>query len=480
MALFNKILIANRGEIALRVIRACRELGIKTVAVYSIADADSLPVREADEAVCIGPAQASASYLLIDRILSVASICDVDAIHPGYGFLAENAYFAEACRKHNITFIGPTPEAMRALGDKAVARDTMKKAGVPVTPGSEGLIATEADAIKMAQKLGYPVIVKATAGGGGRGMRIAHNDDSLIQGFHAAKTEAEKAFGDGSLYMEKYIINPRHIEFQILADNYGNVVHLGERDCSVQRRNQKLIEESPSPALNSKLREKMGNAAVKAAKAAGYTNAGTIEFLLTGDSNFYFMEMNTRVQVEHPVTEELTGVDIVKEQIRIAAGEHLSVRQKDIKFTDHVIECRINAENPETRFTPCPGEVKLLVPAGGIGVRVDTHVYSGYRIPPYYDSMIAKLIVKAPDREQAIIRCRRALDEFIIDGVKTTIPFSMKIVNDKEFIAGKYDTGFVERAFMSEGEKPEAAKSEAADETAAAKTSHKSRSKAVR
>ncbi len=480
MALFNKILIANRGEIALRVIRACRELGIKTVAVYSIADADSLPVREADEAVCIGPAQASASYLLIDRILSVASICDVDAIHPGYGFLAENAYFAEACRKHNITFIGPTPEAMRALGDKAVARDTMKKAGVPVTPGSEGLIATEADAIKMAQKLGYPVIVKATAGGGGRGMRIAHNDASLIQGFHAAKTEAEKAFGDGSLYMEKYIINPRHIEFQILADNHGNVVHLGERDCSVQRRNQKLIEESPSPALNSKLREKMGNAAVKAAKAAGYTNAGTIEFLLTGDSNFYFMEMNTRVQVEHPVTEELTGVDIVKEQIRIAAGEHLSVRQKDIKFTGHVIECRINAENPETRFTPCPGEVKLLVPAGGIGVRVDTHVYSGYRIPPYYDSMIAKLIVKAPDREQAIIRCRRALDEFIIDGVKTTIPFSMKIVNDKEFIAGKYDTGFVERAFMSEGEKPEAAKTEAADETAAAKTSHKSRSKAVR
>ena len=480
MALFNKILIANRGEIALRVIRACRELGIKTVAVYSIADADSLPVREADEAVCIGPAQASASYLLIDRILSVAAICDVDAIHPGYGFLAENAYFAEACRKHNITFIGPTPEAMRALGDKAVARDTMKKAGVPVTPGSEGLIDTEADAIKMAQKLGYPVIVKATAGGGGRGMRIAHNDASLIQGFHAAKTEAEKAFGDGSLYMEKYIINPRHIEFQILADNHGNVVHLGERDCSVQRRNQKLIEESPSPALNSKLREKMGNAAVKAAKAAGYTNAGTIEFLLTADSNFYFMEMNTRVQVEHPVTEELTGVDMVKEQIRIAAGEHLSVRQKDIKFAGHVIECRINAENPETRFTPCPGEVKLLVPAGGIGVRVDTHVYSGYRIPPYYDSMIAKLIVKAPDREQAIIRCRRALDEFIIDGVKTTIPFSMKIVNDKEFIAGKYDTGFVERAFMSEGEKPEAVKSEAADRPSPAKSSHKSRSKAVK
>jgi len=450
MALFNKILIANRGEIALRVIRACRELGIKTVAVYSIADADSLPVREADEAVCIGPAQASASYLLIDRILSVAAICGVDAIHPGYGFLAENAYFAEACRKHNITFIGPTPEAMRALGDKSVARDTMKKAGVPITPGSEGLITSESEALDMAHSIGYPVIVKASAGGGGRGMRIAHDDASLVQGFHAAKTEAENAFGDGSLYMEKYIVNPRHIEFQILADNYGNVVHLGERDCSVQRRNQKLIEESPSPALNSELREKMGSAAVKAAHAAGYTNAGTIEFLLTGESDFYFMEMNTRVQVEHPVTEELTGVDIVKEQIRIAAGEQLSVTQDDIKFTGHVIECRINAENPDTNFTPCPGEVKLLIPAGGIGVRVDTHVYSGYRIPPYYDSMIAKLIVKAENREQAIIRCRRALNEFVVDGVKTTIPFSQKILNNNDFSSGNYDTGFVARTFFSD------------------------------
>ena len=450
MALFNKILIANRGEIALRIIRACRELGIKTVAVYSIADADSLPVREADEAVCIGPAQASASYLMIDRILSVAAICDVDAIHPGYGFLAENAYFAEACRSHNIAFIGPTAEAMRSLGDKAVARETMVKAGVPVTPGSDGLIETEAEAIAMAKKLGYPVIVKATAGGGGRGMRIAHDEASLIQGFHAAHTEAENAFGDGSLYMEKYIINPRHIEFQILADEHGNVVHLGERDCSVQRRNQKLIEESPSPALSSELRARMGEAAVKAAKAAGYTNAGTIEFLLTGDNEFYFMEMNTRVQVEHPVTEELTGVDIVKEQIRIAAGEKLSMTQDDIKFNGHVIECRINAENPDTHFTPCPGEVKLLVPAGGIGVRVDTHVYSGYRIPPYYDSMIAKLIVKAQDREQAIIRCRRALDEFIVEGIKTTIPFSQKIVNNKDFVEGNYNTGFVERTFFSE------------------------------
>ena len=453
MALFNKILIANRGEIALRVIRACRELGIKTVAVYSIADADSLPVREADEAVCIGPAQAASSYLMIDRILSVAAICNVDAIHPGYGFLAENAYFAEACRKHNITFIGPAPEAMRALGDKAVARETMKQAGVPVTPGSDGLINTEADAVAMAKKLGYPVIVKASAGGGGRGMRIARSEADLIQGYHAARTEAENAFGDGSLYMEKFIINPRHIEFQILADNHGNVIHLGERDCSVQRRNQKLIEESPSPALSSELREKMGSAAVTAAKAAGYTNAGTIEFLLTGESDFYFMEMNTRVQVEHPVTEELTGVDIVKEQIRIAAGETLAYTQDDIKLNGHVIECRINAENPDTNFTPCPGEVKLLVPAGGIGVRVDTHVYSGYRIPPYYDSMIAKLIVKAENREQAIIRCRRALDEFIVDGVKTTIPFSKRIVTDKDFVEGNYDTGFVERAFLSDNEK---------------------------
>ncbi len=488
MALFNKILIANRGEIALRVIRACRELGIKTVAVYSLADADSLPVREADEAVCIGPAASNASYLLIDRVLSVAAICDVDAIHPGYGFLAENAYFAEACRKHNITFIGPTPEAMRALGDKAVARATMKKAGVPTTPGSEGLIISEADAIKMARTLGYPVIIKASAGGGGRGMRIAHNDASLIQGFHAARTEAEKAFGDGSLYMEKYIINPRHIEFQILADNYGNVIHLGERDCSIQRRNQKLLEESPSPALNPKLRERMGAAAVKAAKAASYNNAGTIEFLLTTDGNFYFMEMNTRIQVEHPVTEELTGIDIVKEQIRIAAGEKLTLRQKDVKFSGHVIECRINAENPETRFTPCPGEVKLIIPSGGIGVRVDTHVYSGYRIPPYYDSMIAKLIVKGADREQAIARCRRALDEFTVEGVKTTIPFSQQIVHNKDFIAGHYDTGFVERAFLMNAETaappvqapvktppPETENSESIP-----KTAHRTRSKAVK
>ena len=450
--MFNKVLIANRGEIALRIIRACKEMGIKTVAVYSQADADSLHVRNADTAICIGPAAPGASYLLIDRILSVAAICDVDAIHPGYGFLAENAYFAEACRKHKITFIGPTPEAMRALGDKNTARDTMKRAGVPTTPGSDGLILSESDALKTAHTLGYPVIIKASAGGGGRGMRIAHTDASLIQSYHAAKSEAEIAFGDGALYMEKYLVNPRHIEFQIIADNYGNVVHLGERDCSIQRRQQKLLEESQSPSLNPKLRERMGAAAVKAAKAANYSNVGTIEFLLTDKEEFYFMEMNTRVQVEHPVTEQVTGVDIIKEQIRVAAGEKLSFRQKDIKVTGHAIECRINAENPARNFAPCPGLVKLFVPAGGPGVRVDTHVYTGYRIPPYYDSMIAKLIVVGADREQALARCRRALDEFIVEGVSTTIPFSQLIMSNKDFIAGHYDTGFIERMMQTGNE----------------------------
>ena len=447
--MFNKVLIANRGEIALRIIRACKEMGIKTVAVYSQADADSLHVRNADTAICIGPAAPGASYLLIDRILSVAAICDVDAIHPGYGFLAENAYFAEACRKHKITFIGPTPEAMRALGDKNTARDTMKRAGVPTTPGSDGLILSESDALKTAHTLGYPVIIKASAGGGGRGMRIAHTDASLIQSYHAAKSEAEIAFGDGALYMEKYLVNPRHIEFQIIADNYGNVVHLGERDCSIQRRQQKLLEESPSPSLNPKLRERMGAAAVKAAKAANYSNVGTIEFLLTDKEEFYFMEMNTRVQVEHPVTEQVTGVDIIKEQIRVAAGEKLSFRQKDIKVTGHAIECRINAENPARNFAPCPGVVSLFIPAGGPGVRVDTHVYTGYRIPPYYDSMIAKLIVVGADRQQALARCRRALDEFVVEGVSTTIPFTKLIMSNKDFIAGHYDTGFIERMMQA-------------------------------
>jgi len=443
--MFSKILIANRGEIALRIIRACKEMGIKTVAVYSKADADSMHVSAADEAVCIGLAQPNQSYLMIERIISVAEICDVDAIHPGYGFLAENARFAQICQDCNITFIGPRPEAIRAMGDKAVARDTMRKAGVPTTPGSNGIINTEAEAMAIAHKLKYPVIIKASAGGGGRGMRIAHNDASLIQGFHAARTEAEKAFGNNEIYIEKYIVNPKHIEFQILGDNYGNIVHLGERDCSIQRRNQKLIEESPSPVMTPDLRKKMGEAAVKAAKAVNYSNAGTIEFLLTGDNNFYFMEMNTRVQVEHPVTEMVTGIDIVKEQIRIAAGEKLAFSQKQVEFRGHAIECRINAENPYMNFAPNPGKVTFFAPPGGNGVRFDSHVYSGYSIPPFYDSMIAKMIVHAPNRKDAIAKCRRALEEFQIEGVKTTMPFTNFVLGDKVFIEGRYHTGSVEQ-----------------------------------
>ena len=443
--MFNKILIANRGEIALRIIRACKEMGIKTVIAYSQADEDSLPVRLADQAVCIGSAPSSASYLLIERIISVGEICDVDAIHPGYGFLSENAHFAEVCKSCNITFIGPGAEQMRAMGDKSNARETMRKAGVPVTPGSHGVINTEEEALKEAHALKYPVIVKASAGGGGRGMRIAHNDPSLIQGFHAAKTEAERAFGDGEVYIEKYIENPRHIEVQILADSYGNVLHLGERDCSLQRRHQKLIEESPSPALSASLRKKMGEAAVKAAKAAKYVSAGTIEFLLGPHDQFYFMEMNTRVQVEHPVTEMITGVDIIKEQIRIAAGEKLSLTQKNVEFRGHAIECRINAENPYNNFSPCPGRIEFYNAPGGPGVRVDSHAYNGYRIPPHYDSMIGKLIVHGDTRAEAIAKCRRALSEYFIEGVKTTIPFEQFIIDTREFIEGHYDTGFIER-----------------------------------
>jgi acetyl-CoA carboxylase biotin carboxylase subunit len=447
--MFKKILIANRGEIALRIIRACRELGVASVLVYSKADADSLPVRMADEAVCIGPPASNQSYLLVERIISVAEICDVDAIHPGYGFLAENAHFAEVCKACNITFIGPQPEQIRAMGDKAIARETMKKAGVPITPGSDGLIKSEEDAIATARKLKYPVIIKASAGGGGRGMRIAHNDASLIQSYHAARTEAENAFGNGDLYIEKYLVNPRHIEFQIIGDNYGSIVHIGERDCSIQRRNQKLIEEAPSPALNPKLRERMGKAAVRAAKAVNYSSAGTIEFLLNADGDFYFMEMNTRIQVEHPVTELVYGIDLVREQIRVAAGEKLSFQQKDVKINGHAIECRINAEDPERNFTPNPGTITNYIPSGGIGVRVDSHCYTGYRIPPYYDSMIAKLIVHDVDRASALKRCSRALQEFVVDGVKTTIPFANTIINNKEFGAGKYNTGFIE-ALMKE------------------------------
>ena len=447
--MFNKILIANRGEIALRIIRACREMGIKTVIAYSQADEESLPVRLADQAVCIGTAPSTESYLLIERIISVAEICDVDAIHPGYGFLAENAHFAEICQSCNIAFIGPGPEQMRAMGDKANARATMRKAGVPVTPGSNGLITTEEEALKTAHQLTYPVIIKASAGGGGRGMRIAHNDASLLQGFHAASTEAEHAFGNGEVYIEKYIANPRHIEVQILADSFGNVLQLGERDCSLQRRHQKLIEESPSPALTPALRKKMGDAAVKAAKAAKYVSAGTIEFLLGADGKFYFMEMNTRVQVEHPVTEMITGVDIIKEQIRIAAGEKLSLSQKNVTISGHAIECRINAENPYNNFSPCPGQIKFYSVPGGPGVRIDSHAYTGYRIPPYYDSMIGKLIVHGKTRAEAIAKCRRALAEFMIEGVSTTIPFEQFLLDSREFIEGHYDTGYIERVIKS-------------------------------
>jgi len=431
--MFERVLIANRGEIALRIIRACKELGVETVAVYSQADEFSLHTQMADHAVCIGPAQSSSSYLLIEQIISAAEICDVDAIHPGYGFLAENAHFAEICASCGIKFIGPGPAQINALGDKATARKTMIKAGVPVTPGSDGEIEDEAGALKIAKKMKYPVIVKASAGGGGKGMRVAHNDASLIQGFHAAKSEAEKAFGNGGVYIEKYILNPRHIEFQILADEHGNVVHLGERDCSVQRRHQKLIEEGPSPAMSEELRKAMGGAAVKAAAAAGYTNAGTIEFLLTGESDFYFMEMNTRVQVEHPVTEEITGIDIIQEQLKIASGEKLSFTQEDVKINGHAIELRINAENPFTDFTPSPGKLELYNPPGGMGIRIDSHVYTGYTISPYYDSMIAKLIIHA-----------------LIEGVKTTIPFSKFLIGSADFVAGKYDTGYIER-IMKDG-----------------------------
>ncbi len=443
--MFKKILIANRGEIALRIVRACKEMGIKTVVVYSKADEDSLAVRFADEAVCIGPGPSTQSYLLVERIISVAEICDVEAIHPGYGFLSENAHFAEVCGRCNMVFIGPTPAQMKAMGDKAIARETMKRAGVPVTPGSEGVIDSAEAALEVAHKLKYPVIVKASAGGGGRGMRIAHNDNSLVQGFHAARTEAERAFGNGEVYIEKYIENPRHIEVQVLADSYGNVIHLGERDCSMQRRHQKMIEESPSPSLSSSLRRKIGEAAVKAAKAVHYSSVGTIEFLLTPDDKFYFMEMNTRIQVEHTVTEMVCDIDIVKEQIRIAAGEPLSVQQKNVHFNGHAIECRINAEDPFRNFVPCPGTIDFYSPPGGLGVRVDSHVYSGYRIPSYYDSMIGKLIVHAPTRAEAIERCRMALDQFVIRGIPTSIPFEKFLVETREFDEGKYDTGLIER-----------------------------------
>jgi acetyl-CoA carboxylase biotin carboxylase subunit len=442
--MFKKILIANRGEIACRIIWACRELGIKTVAVHSEADRDALHVRFADEAICIGPPPSAQSYLNIPQIISAAEITNVDAIHPGYGFLSENPHFAEVCRECNITFIGPSPEVIRMMGDKAEAKRTMRAAGVPVTPGSEGLIEDEETAIKEAERIGYPVLVKATAGGGGRGMRVAYDREELINGYNTARVEAEAAFKNSSVYLEKYIATPRHIEIQVLGDNYGGVIHLGERECSVQRRHQKLIEESPSPAVSYELRQEMGRVAVEACKRIGYNNAGTIEFLLNGDGSFYFMEMNTRIQVEHPVTEMVTIADLVAAQIRIAAGEELNYTQDELIFVGHSIECRINAEDPET-FTPSPGRITTLNFPTGPGVRVDTAIYDGYFVPPHYDSLIAKVIVHSRTRERAIARMRRALESLVIEGIKTTIPLHLKILSDPDFIAGRLSTRFMDR-----------------------------------
>jgi len=441
--LFKKILIANRGEIALRIIRACKELGIKSVAVHSTIDADSLHVRFADEAVCIGPADSSASYRNIPSILSAAEITDSEAIHPGYGFLAENANFAEMCETAGIKFIGPSPENIRLMGDKAKAKEVMTKAGVPVVPGSKGPVGGEDEILGIAQKIGYPVIIKASAGGGGRGMRVVHSAGSLINSFLMAQSEAVSAFGNPEVYIEKYISEPRHVEVQIIADERGNVVHLGERECSIQRRHQKLVEESPSPAITPKMRKKMGEVAIAAAKAVKYKNAGTVEFIVQGDK-YYFMEMNTRIQVEHPVTEMVTGIDLVKEQIKIASGMPLGFRQDDVVIQGHSFECRINAEDPE-KFTPCPGKITSFNIPGGPGVRVDTAVYAKYTVPPNYDSMIAKLIVHGKDRAEAMSRMERALDEYIVEGIKTTIPLHKKIFADPEFRSGKYHTGFLEK-----------------------------------
>ena len=449
MAIFKKILIANRGEIAIRIIRACKELGIGTVAVYSDREKESMHLRLADESVCIGPANIAASYLNIPAILTAAELTDAEAIHPGYGFLAENPQFADACFKSNITFIGPTTENILTGGNKIKAKQILKRKGVPVIPGSDGHIDDEKEAYKIAKKVGLPVIIKASAGGGGKGMRVVHDTNELANAISLARHEAITYFGDGSLYIEKYITNVRHIEVQIAADKTGNIIHLGERDCSIQRRHQKLIEEAPSPIFTEKLRKKVGEYAIKAAKALNYRNVGTIEFILDRADNIYFMEINTRVQVEHPVTEMVTGVDIIKEQIKLAAGYNLSVKQSSIVINGHSIECRVNAEDPVT-FTPCPGKILSMFMPGGPGVRVDTAVYAGYTISPHYDSMIAKVIVHANNRTEAIARMIRALDEFQIVGIKTTIPFHKKVLSNPSFIKGKFDTGFIEELYAQE------------------------------
>lgn len=445
--MFDKVLIANRGEIAVRIIRACREMGIKTVAIYSEADRDALHTMLADEAICIGPAPSSQSYLNMERILAACVVMKADAIHPGFGFLSENTRFAELCEKCNISFIGPSGEIIHRMGNKSEARRTMMEAGVPVVPGTKEPVYKAEEGLLLAREMGFPVMIKASSGGGGKGMRISRSEEDFIENFQSAQLESVKGFSDDTMYIEKYIENPRHIEFQIMADKYGNVVHLGERDCSIQRRHQKVLEESPCEVISEDLRRRMGEMAIRAAKAVNYENAGTIEFLLDKDKQFYFMEMNTRIQVEHPVTEMVTGLDLIKEQIRVAAGERLSVEQKDIRISGHAIECRINAENPKRNFMPCPGKIGNIHLPGGNGIRVDTHIYSDYQVPSNYDSMLLKLIAHGKDRREAIEKMRSALGELIIEGIETNVDFQYEIVNHPAFLEGKTDTGFIERYF---------------------------------
>ena len=449
--MFRKVLIANRGEIALRVVRACRELGVKTVAVHSEADSESLHVRFADEAVCIGPPQASRSYLNIPQIVAAAEITGAEAVHPGYGFLAENAEFAEICERSDLVFIGPSPEQIRTMGDKAAARAAMQRADVPVVPGSDGIVETEEGARATAREIGFPVMIKAAAGGGGKGMRLAEDEAAFARCFGAARSEAAAAFGDGGVYLERLVSRPRHVEFQVFGDQAGRVVHLGERDCSIQRRHQKLVEEAPSPALTPELRSEMGDAAVRAASAIGYVGAGTVEFLLDGAGRFFFIEMNTRIQVEHPVTEAVTGFDLVKEQVRVAAGQALSVPDDGVVHRGHAIEFRVNAEDPSRAFAPAPGEVTTFHQPGGPGVRVDTHVYSGYRVPPYYDSLLAKLVVWGNSRQEAVARGREALESFVVEGIPTTIGYLSRITRDPAFQEGDVDTSFVDRFANGDG-----------------------------
>ncbi|MDM5235892.1 acetyl-CoA carboxylase biotin carboxylase subunit [Bacillus cereus] len=443
--MIKKVLIANRGEIAVRIIRACKEMDIETVAIYSEADKESLHVQIADEAYCVGPTVSKESYLNLTNIISVAKLTGCDAIHPGYGFLAENADFAELCRECNLIFIGPSPEAISKMGTKDVARDTMKEAGVPIVPGSQGIIKNTEEAIELAKQIGYPVIIKATAGGGGKGIRVARHEEELVKGIQITQQEASTAFGNPGVYLEKYVEDFRHVEIQIMADTHGNAIHLGERDCTIQRRLQKLLEESPSPALDENIRKQMGQAAVKAAVAVDYTGAGTVEFIYEYKTkSFYFMEMNTRIQVEHPVTEMVTGMDLIKEQILVASGEKLSLQQEEVQFNGWAIECRINAENPAKKFMPSPGKVEMYLPPGGFGIRVDSAVYPGYSIPPFYDSMVAKLIVHGKTREEAIAKMKRALSEFVIEGVHTTIPFHLQLLDHPDFVKGEFNTKFLE------------------------------------